>query len=102
MCLFLRKDKKFIKRRHWRSVIGTISEHEYRMKCELLDEAGIDYRVWIDPDAPVIVYFRENLNNPERYRLHFNFYVRRRDYYKACRVLNINTMYWGGISAIFF
>ncbi len=90
MGLFKSKKRNFRKHR-WRSLYGTHSEELYHKKRKLLDEAGIDYRVWMDANEPVTAFCRKYFEDPVKFRRHYNFYVRTCDYRKGCRALNIDT-----------
>ena len=94
---------RFFRKKFWRSVYGTHLEEVYKKKRQLLDEAGIDYRVWMDENNANLVFYREYFEDPVKYRRHYDFYVRVRDYKKACDVLHIdnNSKYRGSITSIF-
>lgn len=94
MMLLKRKKKG---QRVWIPLVTAKIEEEYRRKCKILDEEGIDYRVWMKSDHPDLVYLREYTEDEERYRLYYVFYVKIKDFWKASRILEVfrNHMFWG-------
>ena len=88
--LFLMKRKLTEKKDCWHTLTHIIREEEYRKYCRLLEEAQIDYRIWMSTDAPMVVRLRRLFENPERYRMQYDFFVRRRDFKRALRVLKID------------
>ena len=99
----IKKVKRKLNKHCWCSLYGTKSEEMYKKNRQLLDEAGIDYRVWMDENEPGLVFCRNYFEDPVKYRRHYNFYVRSADYKEGCRILNLDDGgLFGGISALFF
>ncbi len=83
----IKKRKSSVPQDVWHNVYSTMFDDVYQKKCRLLDEAGIDYRVFMDPDEANLVYLRNYINKPDSYRMYYAFYVTRRDYKKACEAM---------------
>ncbi len=83
----MKKRKSSVPQEVWHNVYSTMFDDVYQKKCRLLDEAGIDYRVFMDPDEANLVYLRNYINKPDSYRMYYAFYVTRRDYKKACEAM---------------
>lgn len=95
MNLFRKREPRIPRRKHkgqhyWKSVTRTRDEERYREVCARLDEAGIDYRVWMNADDPNLVYLRKFLGSDNKMvRRYYIFIVRPYDLEKARRVLDI-------------
>lgn len=80
---------RFFKKNCWRSLIDTRSEKNYLKMRKFLDEAGVDYRIWMDEDDEDLVFLREHFGHPERFRVYYKFYVRDKELRKAQKVLQL-------------
>lgn len=90
---WFKKKKLYLQDFCWRCITDTVLEKEYFKYCRLLDEAGLDYRVWMDENDPVVVFRREIAADPAEFPRNYIFYVKRSDYRKACRALHIDPAY---------
>ena len=46
----MKKRKSSVPQEVWHNVYSTMFADVYQKKCRLLDDAGIDYRVFMDPE----------------------------------------------------
>lgn len=67
---------------HWMPLAHSMRKEHYEKRCRMLEKAGIEYEVQKQdiPRRPGATY-----NYPVRY----DFFVRKRDYKKACRLFAI-------------
>ncbi|MDE7312443.1 MAG: hypothetical protein K2N87_12620 [Eubacterium sp.] len=67
---------------HWQQLMYSMRKEHYEKRCRMLEEAGIEYEVHKQdiPRRPGATY---------HYPVRYDFYVRKRDYKKACRMFAI-------------
>ncbi len=67
---------------NWQYLVHSMRQEHYEKRCRMLEEKGIEYEVQkqVIPRRPGASY-----NYPVRY----DFYVRKRDYKKACRMFGV-------------
>ncbi|MCI9611299.1 MAG: hypothetical protein HFH33_04550 [Eubacterium sp.] len=66
----------------WQHLTHSMREEHYKKRCRMLEEKGIEYKVHqqVIPRRPNATY---------DYPIRYDFYVRKRDYKKACRMFAI-------------
>ena len=89
----------------WKSLFDVRNDFTYNKMIGILEQKGIDYRIWMDADDEDLIYLRETFGGPERFQVYYKIYVKGRDYYRAGSALNLDLCGGGGhmsLYAIFF
>ena len=89
--LFFMKQKIQEKKDCWHLLTCTVQKEQYVNYCRLLQNAQIDYRIWMRKDGPVLLHLQHIYQNTACYQLQFDFFVRRNDFKKAYHALKNGT-----------
>ena len=52
----------------WKSLFDVRNDFTYNKMIGILEQKGIDYRIWMDADDEDLIYLRETFGGPERGR----------------------------------